>query len=911
MALAVRETAAYRVATVISISGTAPASFTWAITEDGKIVSGYEPAVLFVFDVIADDGGMVRTGFVVREKGPHFTLEGSTRKLFTSLSALTAYHQLEGATVTMTKRFYNSAGSSEDQVEVVGKIVRIEDESAASKGFAVELRSEVANRKLPRVIAMKGQNTGLVDNQIPAESAGIPIPVPLGLFKRYLGPHFAAEAIIAWRSRHALHFRPAVIPCVEVYRDNNDSRFAYADYLPSGGFRIGDSSDTTYIGQEAAFVYIPEDDVYGWIRETGSNIVWDLYSAPWRSSVYTFKLPVRPWLTIPFSPPKVLSTSGASSVDPEKCINGEPFDYAEIPSGGAIYLEVPQPKYRGRISQNSVDGGAGTWGGGDGSDAPCGLSVKAVVVAPVGVPAYTAGTLKVEVVFPGDDTALFSLAAASISMPSTPGTANFGSLEIPYRNQADGTFGGVDDGWGGTKFHEYDFTSAPIETTEGDSPLWNGGSDGKTEPFRIKISVASSPAGRKVYVSDVKWCVGAHHNAEANKPETHKDGIHHKAGWSKIDYYGDLDAQSRRFDSERHAWDRGEGAPLGKQREQQSLKNVYASRCGYVDDGTIIGTSGRPLVNAVDQARYLLQGYGKETSFQTVAGLFGSCANAKGLLDKWAQLWGAGIKWESDFLQLSESDVNSSVIDLSSQAPGLFLCKSRIGAWLAHVWYPDPATSLLHDQYGTEINPLRCLKTGNGVALSFGWTDAGDIVNDLTINYGWDPGRGKHLWTATCNPTDYNDGQGGNWPLIFGTDPTALCDWSQGPTAHPRFGVRKKTIELHGVRDGRIATALGASVLARGYRKSPTLSMSTDAAYIDLQYGHLFTLNHNAMTALGHAAPAWAGVSLWSSVWWRCTHVEEQQMNGAPVMVIEAEWMPTTIGGEVSGFAPDDEGGSM
>lgn len=921
MALKVKETGAYRIGTLISIAGLTPSAWTWNIVEDGKIVTGYEPVVLFVFDCIADDGGLVRTGFTVREKGPHFTLEGSTRKLFTSLSALLAYHHVEGATVTMTRRFFNSGGSSEEITEVVGTIVRIEDESAASKGFAVELRSEVASRKLPRVIVAKGADAVLDDLKIPPESAGLAVPVPLGMFKRYLGPHFAGEGGWGYRLYYALHFRPAVIPCVEIYRDVITSRFAFADYLPTGGLVLGNPADVTK-GEDAAFVYIPEDDVYAWMRDQASNAAWDTYNAPWNSTVFTLQVPIKPWVTVPFAPTRVLAYTSAINAD--NCINGEPYDYATIHSGGSIYLEVPQPKYRGRISQNSVDGGSpGLYAGGDGAAAPCGISVRVVLVAPVNVGAIASGAdLKVEVVFPGNDTAIFGLSPATITQPTTPGLGVDGALNLPFRNQSDGTFNGQDDGWGATKFHLYDFTSCPAAASgDPDRPLFDTGSAGMEMPFRIKLSVPSSPAGKEVYVSDVKWCVGAHHNVEAWKPnlgdkQANKitgHGVKRKVrkDWLSLSY-GDPAERGEKYG----IWVGDTlyfGEVQGAQRELPSLKNVYASKASYADaGGTYTGTVGAILSNPPDQARFLLAAYGGETSFQTATGTFGNFVDARAMMNKWAELSGVGLKFEADFLQLTKETVNNSVIDLTSQAPGLFLCKSRIGAWLAHVWYPDPAGLLAYEQYGAEVNPLHCAKTGGGVALSLGWSDAGAIINDLTINYGWDPGRGKTLWTAKCNANDYNDGQGANWPLsIFGAEPTALCDWSQGGPTGKRFGVRDKEITLHGVRDGRIATAIGACILARNYRKSRTLSMTMDAAYCDMQYGHLFTLNHNAMLALGHAAPSWAGVASWGSVWWRCTHAETQGVDGAIATVIEAEWMPTSIGGEISGFAPEEEEGSL
>lgn len=920
--MSVKELATHRVTTLVSLGGSIPTSWQWSLCPIGHIVSGYEPRLLMVDDDVSDDGGLVRTGFLVQERGPHFFAEFATVKQHPTLTALLAYLSVKGANCLVEKRFMNSAGALEQVQVLQGKVVAIEDEDSTARHFAVELRSAVVERTLPRVVVKKG-TTFLSDNNIPPESIGAAAPVPLGLFRRYLGPNFSAENAQWWRFRAPYFFRPNVIPAVEIYRTATESRFAFADYLPSGGLRLADPSDTAAVGGQALHVYIPSDDVYAWVRDNGSNVAFDLFSAPWNSAVYTAKIPVTPWVTIPFRPAKVLSTTGTSATNPERCIDGEPFTYAKIEGSGAIYLEVPQPAYRsGRISMNSREGGAGgAYAGGDGVDAPVGIAVAVCLVAPPGEGAPTAGSVKIEVVYPDTDDRLFSHADKTVSCPTTVGTANFDQLELPYRNQSDGSFGDGNDGWGGTKFHLYNFTCAPVSGDQ-DNPLFHAGSAGKTAPFRVKLSM--NGATGKAFIADVRWCVGAKHNVDSWRPEwrweklytTDENGNTTSVGAGVIDYYGDPKADVGAFYFYKEGKERGFGFMATRKRELPSLQQVYASSAGYGDaaGGTYTGTAGKPLANSADQARYLIAGYGKETSFVTAAGSHGSFTNARQLLDAWAVLAPGVTKWETDFLSLVETDVNSGFIDLSSQTPGLTLQRNRTGAWAAHVWYPDPTSLLLYSVYpGGVIDPRRCIRDGGQLGLQFQPGDEAEVLNDLEVEYGWDPGRGRMLYRAVCNGLESNDGQGNSWPLILGADPIGLCAWSQGTSTNRRFGTRKNRtpIRLHGTRDGRLAAILGCSLLARRYRPLPRLQMVTRPDYCDMEYGHVFTLNHNGMTALGYGAPAWAGETRWDNVWWRCTHSEGQGPNGGYIRVIRAEWLPRTIGGEIAGMSPVDDGGAM
>ena len=913
MAYTARQKSA-RVGVLAVLNGTSPSAWSWQLTEPERILSGYSPRLALKGDSVNDDGGSVRTTISVQQKGPHRLTVGGATQIYKTASHVAQAVTLMKASITLTRRFVGGAGAIEDVTLLVGRVVQVSHANPTSLTLEVELRAEVDEAPVPKTKIAKGE--GFTDSAIPSESIGSFVPFCLGRFARTLGSNFSAENAQSWR-RNFFLFRPNVTPMIEVRKLEGSTYYAFADYAGVGDLKLGDPTDTANVGGQAAFLYVPDVDEYAYVWHEGSNIAWGGIATPYLNKCWIASIPERPWVLLGVRPTEVNVNLGTQN--PERAIDGEPFTYAKVAPSTFVYFDVPQFPAQGRLSQNSTANGTGPYDH-DGPDAPPGISVVVVLVCPPGE-TIGSGSLAIEVLYPRTGDKLFAHTTKTMALPTTVGTASQDWLVLPYCDQTDGSVSAATDGWGGTKFHNYHFTSSPV-TGGQDVPLQGSGANvGKDEPFRIRLSIASGTA--TAYVAGVWWAVGFKAGIQSYQPRVGKkrEVIGQAQGnygrtrditrsSRYIDYYGDVEVPPQR--EVRIPTGAGwktirKATPAVLRTTSDSPSGFWASSGGRADDalGTYTGTAGKLLSNPADQAHYLLKGkYGNQASIVSTLGSFGSFTNARNNLNLWAAL-NSLTTYDCDIAVGEESTVDQVLRALSVVAPSLVIRRRRTGAWAAHCWYPS-ASSWAHDQYGTTIDARRHILAGNeGPDVELNWTDASQVVNKLTIEYGWDPGRGKALYTARCSKDDYNDGQGGNWPLWpGGADPADVCNWS-----YQRFGAEHaREIRLHEIRDGRLVAVIGSILLAMGYRETPTLRMRCGPQLADMEVGHVFKFLGSAMEVFGFYSGL-PGLS-WDQIEWRCVKSEGRDEPGT-TQYIEAVWQPSSIGGEIAGFAPGEEGGAM
>lgn len=890
-----------------TITGTAPSAWTWSLCEADRVVDGYQPFLSDQGDPISDNGDDAETSITILQRGPH-RLGGTLTATYQRASDVLAAVDVKGATVVLDLKFRSAGGETETTRQLKGTVVDVEHESAATVTLQIELRAELAEADIPKTVVRKA--SGFTDERIPAESIDEPIPILLGRFARHLGPNLSAENAQAWR-RNFFPFRPVVTPGIEVQRASaTESYYAFADY--AGDLKLGNPADTAAVGAQAAFLYNSEVDEYAQFWPEGTNVVFGGYAAPYINKCWIASVQQRPWCFLPVRPRVIGTVSGA--IDPEKMIDGETFTYGKIGPGSSVYFNLPTFAAPGILSQNSTVAGTGPKDY-EGGNAPPGFALLVVLCAP---PSETrlACSLAVDLVFPRTNDRVFGHSAFTAAAPTTAGTGSLAILALPFCNQSTGAVGGATDGWGGTKIHQCDFTSAP-ENDSGspDFPLYNssGSNPGRVEPLRVRLSHASGSG--TAYVAGVWLGVGFRANTAANTPTRH---LRTSGGYNLVTgqgsrqkrYYIDHEDSTRNPRGSRVgrrvAWDRGPAVSYGAALKRPASLNVYFSSGGYADDGNFGLAAGTIFASPVDQLRYLLAGkYGLAESLSTVLGGFGSFETARNNLNAWATQAGAA-SWVQDNPYLGEGDVNDYLAQFQASVPPLWVKRQRSGAWGVHCWFPSPA-KFSNDYYAgsaaVTIDARQQVLSGNdGPDLELGRTSR--IVNDLTIRYGWDPGRGAFRYTAVCNASKSSDGQGGTWaPLPGGADPIALCAWSQGSLAAKRYGVRRDSIDLHGVQDGKVAVAVGLYMLSRYYRQRPTLRGMLGPEFCDLEAGHIVSFEIGSLDACGFPSP-FGGGSTWADDYWIVRRSEGRRPGGGGVAQwIELELMPSAVGGEIAGLS--------
>lgn len=895
-----------RTGLLVALSGTAPAAWTWNLCEIDRVVTGYHPRIMQRGDAVSDNGQTYRGSVTIAQKGPHrVTVAGVVTRYYTASDVLAAL-TLAKASVTLTQRFVSGADVTDDALLMTGQVVQVSHVGANSITLELELRADVENAKIPQ--RQLEEYAGWETARIPKESLGLSIPAPFGRYANYGGNNFSTQTVTYLRGVLPLvGIKPNVIPAVEIERSSevqpSTSRLAYAEKV-TAGLTMANTFNDSY-GTPRGYFYESALDVYSCVWNTGNSIIFDSAAGPYKGQAWSAATFATPWVQVPLVPSQTTEIT-AGTTTPSGATDRSPFTYMGILSGGFWRAEIPQVSEVGRISGNSTIDGSGSWDN-EGTDAPPGLALYVLLVNPPGQ--TLGGTLRAYVVWPGTTQKLMGLYVDQ-AMTSTPREVQLVKLIFPYT--FDGTVSGAGDGWGETKFHNWHFSTAPNASGQ-DTPLYNASASGKDLPFQIALECT---AGR-VYVAGVAWVVGCRRNIAAYQPRN-----------KRTDYGVDPSSASQRR-SDFRAGDYGDYGPKQIVRGGYSFKggikytpsrikpgellyskpsdvDAYVSLATYKDDvsGTYTGTAAKLLESPVDVAYYILDVYGQSTGAVTTLGQLGSFANARANLDTWSLLKGLS-GWAHDHTIVERETVNDTLDALRSVAPPLIIRRRRNKDWAAHAWYPS-AASWANDNYGFAIDARRhLLAEAQGPYIECFEDDARSVVNQLKINYGLDPATGKFLYRAVANKTDNDDGQGGKWvdPWPGGASLGAVLAWSEA-----RYGERADSIDLPGVRDGRMAVVIGTAFLAARYRPSWRLRMQSSSALIDMEYGHAFQFVQAGMDAFGLACPV-PGVT-WGSAWWRCV-VSETREQGAVTQYIEAALLPTTIGGEVSGFAPTEEEGSL
>lgn len=912
----------HKQAVLIEITGTAPNAWTLFLCPKGQVVSGYVARMTRWPDLVKDDQGSVRTSFTVEQHAPITVTDAGVTKTYASLAKMLQVYEPRNASVTIKIKGATDAGDTETVTAAVGRIVQLSHFGPQSGTFQVELRSDVIETTIPQRIVKR--QAGWVDDQIPEAMVGEAVPVVFGRSRPADGL-FASQSTDAIRSAISyIGMPPHVWPSTEVQRAGT-SRMAWAEKV-SGGLNVANVA-TSSNGAPWGFIWDGRAGAYCPIYNAGSNIVFDAYNAPYNSMAWTGQTAAAVYAQCPVVPVKISSSTGVTN--PQAAIDRKPWTYATIASGGELILEIPQVNLGWRITSNSTIDASGSYDY-EGTGVPPGLAVYVLWGEPAAGPGRASGTFRTAVVFPKTTDELFG---DHLDTSHTGTSGDMGTARHMVVYTKTGSFGSSADGWGGTKFHHYNFSCAPANSGQ-DAPLWKTGTnDKRDEPFRIRITHLT---GGNVFVFGVAWVIGFQYGVEAYQPTAMRTkhgqspanyagptsfwGISggqpvflsslfgKKKGKKTLGYYGGRGESSGDLASgERHAWGR---EALLQPRKKQGLSGVYVSAAGYTDDGsgTYTGTATKLLNNPAAVCHYLLKQYGGQTSFETTLDAFGSFRNARDLLDTWAT-YNSGTLWEDNITIGEEMSVESAVRMIAAETPGLQILKKSDGKWCAHVWTHD-TTKFANDLYSATALDVRqvVLADPQGLALQIETGDIAEAINEIEVAYGWDPARQQFLYRAMCDNTTYDDGQGGNWPVAPGTgaDAVTIAAWSR-----TRFGKKKREIQAHGLRDPKLAALLGAYHLWRFYRPPVRLEMTAKSALYGMEVGHIFRLSNASMTAFGFEQPWWGVSSTWDSVYWECTHIEAQWNDGALAYSIEAAWRPTSIGGEVAGFAPGEEGGAM
>jgi len=892
----------HKQALLVEVTGTVPNAWTLKLSPKGTAISGYYARLIQWGDIVKDDGGLVRTSFTVERSAPITLSDNGTTRTYANLSKLLQIFEPLNAAVTIKLKGSNDAQTIETVTVAVGKIVQVSDIGSSSATFHVELRSDLVETTLPRWPVKR--QAGWDDDKIPDGSVGEIVPLAFGRNLPSSAAVFSTQSAEWKRGLSVFGFAPSCVPAVEVWRSNvsgvGSSRFAWNE---DGTLSLADPLDATNYGVREGYIWEPSANAYARIWNAGSNIVFD--TATYRSQAYVGQTSPAIFAQVPIMPTKVLSAIGVNN--PEHAIDRKPWTYAEIVNTQELILEVPQVNLGWRISSNSTLAGTGTYDS-EGSDAPPGIGVYVLLVNPTGE-SFDASTLRISVCAPRTTDALFGV-TTDVTDTATLNAVAIGRHFLPFTQT--GTFGSASDGWGGTKFHNWHFSSAPANSGQ-DAPLWHTGSDDKDEPFRIRLW---HPSGSGLsYVAAVAFVVGYQWGIEAYQPNTPRrrsmqyngtiNGTPVKVAQKVIEYYG-----RRIHGSQRSLWGRDNAPQVIEARTKQALSGVYVSGAGYIDNGsgTYTGTASKLLDNPVAICHYLMTEHGGQTSFATTLGAFGSFANARNNLDSWAAYNGASA-WADNLVIASEISTDEAVEMIAAETPGLSVRKKSDGTWCAHVWIPD-STKWAHDLYSSTALDVRAitLPDPQGPTVHISTGDVAEVINEIEVSYGWDAARQAFLYQATCDSSTYDDGQGGNWPTApsTGADASEIAAYSLG-----RYGKKKRQMQAHGIRDGRLAAALGAYVLWRYYRPPVRLRMTATSALYAMEVGHIFRLSDASMTAFRFEQPWWGVSATWDSVYWLCTHIEAQWNGGALTYVIEAEWMPTTIGNEMAGMSPGEEEGAM
>lgn len=382
------------------------------------------------------------------------------------------------------------------------------------------------------------------------------------------------------------------------------------------------------------------------------------------------------------------------------------------------------------------------------------------------------------------------------------------------------------------------------------------------------------------------------------------------------------------------AWDRNTSKV--RSNAERIQPSAYFSRLGihgysYEDDGsgTYGNVAGAVLESPIAYLYYLMRavqyGHQNEIGF-ALSAAHGSWDIALDNLDHWAQMAAGGTstrKWQS-IAHIQEQQTTEQVVaSLRASLPAIAVVPANNGAWRAFTWIPRyKRDGTEHWAVGqiysaTPILPSRYLCTNpEGLAFSVKTTPMGDVLNDLTIEYAYDWGPGEFRRTAHCNALGSDDGYGRGWPTYPLTDvaPTAVAGWSSGNFRYGKKRFPGGKLQLYGVWDPYIATAVGMYFLARFYRTVPIVQFECSPEMIDLQVGHILRFDDELETTYELPTAFWGADTIgtwerasWESVYWLVTHAEFDPVDQR--VKATAEWYPQVIGLET--FAGAGESGPI
>lgn len=910
---------------LVTISGGAGAA-AWSvyICDEGRVrLTGdsprTNPKIVVPPDLVRDSDGLLSTSVTLRNRGPWYSV--SATSTVTRHASLPDMMRALGGWVWVSfaaQQAAETVSGESSTAALNGRVVQITNQTAETTTLVLEQRAEIEEKVVPVNTIEPAPLTSGARLEIPERSQAEAIPLPLGRFFPHLPAALYGNCTDAriFGMITAAGIRPGAAPSLEVARKGTEVWYSYAE-LVSGGLRVPATGDASFT-DSAAFVYLPSIDRYAYYWEGTqvngqSNIAFQDNVASWEGRAQYFKSSRSPYLYLPLMCSEVDEdnslglTNGALAID-ERAETYATVAYHSSTIEGARWV-IPNIEELGRVSQNSTEAGTAA-NDFEGVGQPVGIYVYALLTTVPGDPDISTGTVRLSAVYIEGD-AVFAT-QGTVNLDLQAGRPQLAVFALPAGDLLTGATNGYDNGWAGTSW-PYSFQAAGSDDGD-DRPIYNR-SVAKPQSSQCRVQVVNRAGGNQrigVIAVGVRICFRQQWSvAEMNRIPNWDTGTMPKDKYGRpritIEEY---ERRKRRIErtQQRRAIVVPERSPY--------IDRVFFAGNGYKDNGsgTYTGTASATLRQPIHWIHYLLAQYG--TAQLATGSSHGSVATARTALDTWAD-WahrGAGsATWSQTHNITDQTDVEGAVREIvDAYLPtGSQVIKGPT-LWETHVWIPQESSwTKWPTSAGRPVHPVHLLDGPEGPMIEFSSSPDTEIVNDLRIRYDYDIGAGRYLRVATASEEGTDDGYGEEWAATPSTavDADDVCAWSVA-----RYGQHKRVLDLPGVRDPDVATALGLALLWRHYRPQPRLRMVGTTHLESLRPWHVFRLADDLEDIYGYVPHWWTSGTDWEDRWWRVTRAEQASPEGTAASVeIEAEFVPTLsqIGEGISagaGTEPDDPG---
>jgi len=490
-------------------------------------------------------------------------------------------------------------------------------------------------------------------------------------------------------------------------------------------------------------------------------------------------------------------------------------------------------------------------------------------------------------------------------------------------------------GWKGTQWQQWMFAASGVQP-EGDllyhpdARLWIDGSDpmgpNAGKEFEIVFQAATSTA--IMYVLAFGLCI----KFARHETRRHTDRVRiprKRLSWWEIvasqipaaialalgqpwiaaglSLSGTL-ATDKRIKQNKAKW-YGDQTTEEKQRETDP-EGLYLWHPGYYDAADTYGGGTDQWVTSPGAILQFIQThYSKpQRSFTNGAdeNTFGSVKMFNAFMNRWWNVAGgiANERFRMNFWWHDQETIGDAILAILDELPGMArvdygtpggnMLLATTDDWSAS----GEGTTCLYMNGTNTINPYRdILRDARGQPrIQINYSPLSTVVNDLEIQYEYDPIRRKYGRIAKCSPSASDDGstdpgpagEGFTWPPCPGSgiSAEALCARSE-----QLYGPRKRPpIKLQYIIDPEAAVAKGLSELWSHWRQIASIEWDSGMSLQDLREGKLveFSDDLRIQFKLPCAIPSKASLS-WVGRYWH---------------VISAEYIP----GKAEPFGEKQEG---